>query len=144
MSTRLTGCLALALSLGACSTIQVAETGEQVPASAIMPYEQWPAEFAGNTVLIETDSGWVNAVNLAPDGTMTIVHELGAAAVKGYWGTKGDALCVNYAPRGEECWAHDAVLAANGQWVRLQSTRGETLNVRLLSEDEEELVERGG
>ena len=46
MSTRLTGCLALALSLGACSTIQVAETGEQVPASAFMPYEQWPAEFA--------------------------------------------------------------------------------------------------
>ena len=109
-----------------------------------MPYEQWPAEFAGNTVLIETDSGWVNAVNLAPDGTMTIVPELGAAAVKGYWGTKGDALCVNYAPRGEECWVHKAVLAANGQWVRLQSTRGQTLNVRLLSEEEEDLVELGG
>ena len=120
MSIRLTGCLALAASLGACSTIQVAETGEEVPASAIVPYEQWPAEFAGNTVLIETDSGWVNAVNLAPDGTMTIIPELGAAAVKGYWGTKGDGLCVSDAPRGE------------------------TLNVRLLSEDEEVLVERGG
>ena len=144
MSIRLTGCLALALSLGACSTMQLAETGEAVPASAIVPYEQWPAEFAGHTVLIETDSGWVNAVNLAPDGTMTIVPELGAAALKGYWGTKGEGLCVNYAPRGEECWAYKEVLAANGEWVRLRSTRGQTLNVRLLSEEEEDLVERGG
>lgn len=144
MSIKATGCLALALSLGACSTIEVAETGQNVPASAIVPYEQWPAEFAGSTVLIETDSGLVNAVNLAPDGTMTIIPELGAAAVKGYWGTKGEALCVNYAPRGEECWAHKAVVAAGGEWVRLQSTQGQTLNVRLLNEDEEALIERGG
>jgi len=144
MPARLTGCLALAVSLGACSTFEVAETGQEVPASAIVPYDQWPAEFAGNTVLIETDQGFVNAVNLAPDGTMTIIPELGAAAVKGYWGTRGDALCVNYAPRGEECWAHNAVVAANGEWVRLQSTRGQTLNVRLLSEQEEDLLERGG
>jgi hypothetical protein len=144
MSIRLAACLTLALPLGACTSFQLAETGEDVPASALVPYEQWPAEFAGNTVLIETEGGWVNAVNLAPDGTMTIVPELAAAAIKGQWGTRGEALCVSYEPRGEECWPYKSVLAANGDWVRLQSDRDQVLNVRLLSEDEEALVERGG
>lgn len=144
MSIKLASCLALAVPLAACGTYQLAETREAVPASAIKPYEEWPAEFAGNTVLIETENGWVNAVNLAPDGTMTIVPELASEAIEGSWGTRGEALCVNYAPRGEECWAREAVLAANGEWVRLQSDRGQILSVRLLSEDEEALIERGG
>ena len=144
MSIKRAACVALSLPVAACSSYQLAGTGEAVPESAIKPYEELPTEFAGNTVLIETEDGWVNAVNLAPDGTMTIIPELSSDAIAGQWGTKGEALCVDYAPRGEECWPYKSVLAANGEWVRLQSDRGQILSVRLLNENEEDAIERGG
>jgi hypothetical protein len=61
--------------------------------------------------------------------------------VKGTWGTKGDNICINFAPRGEECWNSAAVIAANGDAVNLRSDRGTELKVRLLNEREEELVD---
>jgi len=134
-----------ALAVTACAnTVEVAETGEPVPASAIAAYDQpdgWPAEFSGRTVEITTRSGIVNVVNLAPDGTMTIIPELSTDVVKGTWGTKGENICINFAPRGEECWDADAVIAANGDPVKLRSDRGTELTVRLLNEREEELVD---
>jgi hypothetical protein len=75
---------------------------------------------------------------------MAIIPELGSKVVEGTWTTKGDALCVNYAPRGQECWPYKPVLAANGDYVYLQSDRGQRLTVRLLSQDEERLLERRG
>lgn len=136
--------LAAAAAVSACTSVEVADTGEAVPETAIAAYDQpdgWPAEFAGRTVEITTKSGIVNVVNLAPDGTMTIVPELSTDVVKGTWGTKGDNICVNFAPRGEECWNADAVIAANGDAVNLRSDRGTELAIRLLNEREEELVD---
>ena len=133
--------LAAALAVSACSSVEVADTGESVPQSAIASYNDpdgWPAEFSGRTFEIRTPSGVTNVVNLAPDGTMTIVPELSTDVVKGFWVARGDTLCVNYAPRGEECWDSAAVVAANGEFVRLQSNRGTQLRVRLLNEREEE------
>ena len=134
-----------ALAVTACaSTVEVADTGQLVPASAIAAYDQpdgWPAEFSGRTVEITTRSGIVNVVNLAPDGTMTIIPELSTDVVKGTWGTKDDNICVNFVPRGEECWNSASVIAANGDYVNLRSDRGTELTVRLLNEREEELVD---
>jgi hypothetical protein len=133
-----------ALAVTACASVEFADTGEPVPESAIAAYDQpngWPAEFSGRTVEIQTRSGVINVVNLAPDGTMTIIPELSTDVVKGTWGTKGDAICINFAPRGEECWDADAVVAANGDFVELRSDRGTELEVRLLNEREEELVD---
>ena len=90
--TNLTPIAALAVSACA-STVEVADTGEAIPATAIAAYDEpdgWPAEFSGRTVEITTRSGIVNVVNLAPDGTMTIVPELSTDVVKGTWGTKAD------------------------------------------------------
>ena len=136
--------VAAALEATACTSVEVADTGEAVPQAAIAAYDEpdgWPAEFSGRTVEIQTKSGVVNVVNLAPDGTMTIVPELSTDVVKGTWGTKGDAICINFAPRGEECWNSAAVIAANGDAVNLRSDRGTELKVRLLNEREEELVD---
>ena len=137
--------IAAALALSACaSTVEVADTGEPVPASAIAADDQpdgWPAEFSGRTVEIKTRSGIVNIVNLAPDGTMTIIPALSTDVVKGTWGTKADKLSINFAPRGEECWDADAVIAAGGDFVDLRSDRGTELKVRLLNERQEELVD---
>ena len=134
-----------ALAVTACSTVEVADTGESVPQTAIASYDEgWPAEFSGRTVEIETPSGVLNVVNLAPDGTMTIIPELSLDVVKGKWGMKGDKLCINFAPRGEECWDSAAVIAANGDYVNLTSDRGTNLKVRLLNEAEEERVDASG
>ena len=75
-----------ALAVTACASVEVAETGEAVPESAVVAYDQpngWPAEFSGRTVEIMTKAGVMNVVNLAPDGTMTIVPELSTDVVKG-------------------------------------------------------------
>jgi len=134
-----------ALAVTACTSIEMADTGESVPQSAIASYDEgWPAEFSGRTVEIVTRDGTLNVVNLAPDGTMTIIPELSLDVVKGKWGTRGDKVCINFAPRGEECWDSAAVIAANGDFVNLTSDRGTNLKVRLLNEHEEEEVDASG
>ena len=139
--------LAAAFAASGCSSVMVAETGAPVPETAIAAYQDpdgWPAEFSGRTVEIVTPAGITNVVNLAPDGTMTIIPELSTDVVKGSWTAKDDALCINFAPRGEECWDSEPVIAANGEFVRLRSDRGNELKVRLLNEREEELVDASG
>ena len=137
--------LAAALAATACTSVEMADTGESVPQTAIATYDEgWPAEFSGRTVEIVTRDGTLNIVNLAPDGTLTIIPELSLDVVKGTWGTRGDQVCINFAPRGEECWDSAAVIAANGDYVNLTSNRGTNLKVRLLNESEEEEVDASG
>lgn len=139
--------VAAALAASGCSSVMVVDSGEAVPETAVANYldeDGLPAEFSGRTVEIVTKSGITNVVNLAPDGTMTIVPELSTDVVKGSWAAKDDALCINFAPRGEECWDSAAVIAANGDFVNLRSDRGNELKVRLLNEREEELVDASG
>jgi len=136
--------LAAACAASGCTSVIVADTGETVPASSVAAYQDedgWPAEFSGRTVEIVTPAGITNIVNLAPDGTVTIVPELSTAVVKGRWVAKDDSLCIDFAPRGEECWASEQVIAANGEFVNLRSDRGNEMKVRLLNEREEELVD---
>jgi hypothetical protein len=136
--------VAAALSLSACASYKVADTGVPVPQTALAPFEAWPAELEGHTLEVYTENGWANAVNLAPDGKLSIIPELGTKVVEGTWMAKGDALCTDYAPRGQECWPYKAVLAANGDYVRLKSDHGQILTVRVLGRDEERLLERRG
>ena len=141
--TILTGAAA-ALGLSACTAYRTADTGEPVPQTAIAPLEAWPADLRGQTLEVYTENGWANAVNLAPEGKLSIIPELGDKVVVGTWMADGEALCTDYAPRGKECWPYKAVLAANGEYVRLRSDKGQTLTVRLLNRDEERLLGRRG
>jgi hypothetical protein len=135
----------LALAAAGCTSVEVADTGESVPQAAIASYEEgWPAEFFGQTFEIVTPSGVTNVVNLAPDGTMTIVPELSTDVVKGKWAARGAELCTEFSPRGEECWASAPVIAANGDFVTVRSDRGQQLKIRLLNEREEEALDASG
>lgn len=135
----------LALAAAACTSVEIADTGEDVPQTAISSYaEGWPAEFSGQTFEIVTSSGITNVVNLAPGGAMTIIPELSSDVVKGTWVAKGDTLCTSFASRSEECWDSAAVIAANGDFVTVRSDRGQELKIRLLNEREEELVDASG
>jgi hypothetical protein len=135
---------ALAATLAGCTHYEVADTGQRVPHLAKAPYEAWPTDLEGHTLEVYTENGWANAVNLAPDGKLSIIPELGTKVVEGTWGTRGDALCTDYAPRGEECWPYEPVVAAAGEYVRVRSDHGQTLTVRLLGPDEARLLERRG
>ena len=141
--TILTG-VAAVFTLSACATYEVADTGEPVPQTALAPLDAWPADLQGQTLEVYTENGWANAVNLAPEGKLSIVPELGDKVVVGTWMADGEALCTDYAPRGKECWPYKAVLAAIGEPVRLRSDKGQTLTVRVLNRDEERLLERRG
>ncbi len=134
--------LTAGLTLTGCAGYRVNESGALVPQSAVEPYTQWPAELRGRTVQITMENGATNVVNFAPDGTMTIEPNPGAPVVNGYWGLRGTDVCVNFAPRGEECWDYRPVITAAGQPVTLTSSRGQTLSIRLLNQTQEEAVDR--
>jgi hypothetical protein len=144
MKLKILASLAAALSVSACSTYQVADTGEPVPQTALASLDAWPTELQGKTLEVYTENGWANAVNLAPDGKLSIIPELGSKVVEGTWAAKGEALCTDYAPRGQECWPYAPVVAAAGEYVRVRSDHGQTLTVRLLGPNETELLERRG
>ena len=133
---------AVALAATGCTSYQVADTGEPVPQTALAPLDAWPADLQGQTLEVYSENGWASAVNLAPEGKLSIVPELGDKVVVGTWMANGDALCTDYAPRGKECWPYKAVLAANGDYVCLKSDKGQILTVRQLNRDEERLLER--
>ena len=144
---KLTIPISLGTALAVSGCIQDTQTAKLVPETAIAAYDDadgWPAEFSGRTVEIVTPAGVTNVVNLAPDGTLTIVPEFSLDVVKGTWAARDKALCINFAPRGEECWDSAAVIAANGDFVNLRSDRGNEMKVRLLNEREEELVDASG
>jgi hypothetical protein len=135
---------ALAASLAGCTHYAVADSGQPVPRVAEAALDAWPASLQGHKLEVYTENGWANAVNLAPDGKLSIVPELGTKVVEGTWQAKGDALCTSYAPRGEECWPYEPVVAAAGEYVKVRSDKGQTLTVRLLGPDETRLLERRG
>lgn len=144
MKLTILGGMALALSVTACAEYQVADTGEPVPQAALAPIEAWPADLQGRTLEVYTEDGWANTVNLAPDGKLSVIPELGDKVVQGTWTTNGDALCTDIAPRGQECWPYRPVVAANGEYVRVRSDHGQTLTVRLVGPNETALLERRG
>ncbi|RPF70616.1 hypothetical protein [Aurantiacibacter spongiae] len=123
-----------ALALGAlsgCMTYEVDESGVIVPDEQLEPYAEWPSELSGRTVRVETDDGTVNEINFAPDGTMTILVDPGGPTVQGIYGMRDDnTVCVNFVPRGEECWPYRPMQV--GETMMVTSNRGQELRVTML------------
>ena len=133
---------ALAMATAACTSAGIAEAGRSAPDTAIASREgSWPAEFAGRSFEVVAPSGVNNVVNLAADGSLTVVPALGGGVVKGTWTSKGAALCTRFVPRGEECWDPAAVVAGTGEFVTVRSNRGQQLRIRLLGAREEQLLD---
>jgi hypothetical protein len=79
MKLKILTAAAVALAATGCASYRVADTGEVVPQVALAPIEAWPAELTGHTLEVYTESGSLNAVNLAPDGKLGRKEALRAA-----------------------------------------------------------------
>lgn len=105
-----------------------------MPEEQVDGYAQWPSELEGRTYRITTDDGTENEINFEPNGIMNILVDPGGPVVQGTYGfAETDTLCVNFVPRGEECWPYTAI--AEGQTTQVTSNRGQTLTVELLERD---------
>ncbi len=124
--------VATTLALGACATpadnLVVDASGRQVPAGMVDAYTTFPDGVAGSTYRIQTQSGVVNMVNFAPNGVMTIQPDPNGPVVQGTYGLRGQNMCINFVPRGEECWPNQSAMMAD-QPMTVTSNRGQTLTI---------------
>ncbi|QIQ85850.1 hypothetical protein [Erythrobacter sp.] len=126
----------VSLVAGACVAVsgcayKVAETGNLVPGDEVRSYDSWPDDLEGRTFKIEMDQGATNTGNFQPNGTMNILVNDSGPVVKGTYGFASDGdLCIDFVPRGEECWPYQPM--REGETMTVTSNRGQTLEVTML------------
>ena len=102
--------------------------GKPVPESAVVA-----AATADRTLRAESLDGLiVNTIYLDGDGSLRIVDEEAGGVSRGHWFARGGNVCVEWRPRGRECWPFDQV-AEGGAPSVITSDRGQTIRVRVLS-----------
>lgn len=91
------------------------------------------AATANRTLRAESMDGLiVNTIYLDGDGALRIVDETAGGVSRGHWFARGGNVCVEWRPRGRECWPFDQV-AEGGAPSVITSDRGQTIRVRVLS-----------
>ena len=91
------------------------------------------AATANRTLRAESLSGHtVNTIYLDGDGALRIVNEADGGVSRGHWWARGQDVCVEWSPRGRECWPFYQV-ADNGAPSVITSDRGQTIRVRVAS-----------
>lgn len=125
-----------ALAIAACATgdagYEVAATGADVPPAALQPP---PSDLAGTVIRAATvDGDIVNRVHFYPNGVIHIVPEDGAAAIEGTYAVRDDMLCLDWAPRGTECWPYTRAFQM-GETVTLTSNLGQMARVTMVDDD---------
>ena len=91
------------------------------------------AATADRTLRAESMDGLiVNTIYLDRDGSLRIVDEEAGGVSRGHWFARGGNVCVEWRPRGRECWPFDQV-AEGGAPSVVTSDRGQTIRVRVLS-----------
>jgi hypothetical protein len=91
------------------------------------------AATADRTLRAESLDGLiVNTIYLDGDGSLRIVNEEAGGVSRGHWFARGRDVCVEWRPRGRECWPFDQV-AEGGAPSVVTSDRGQTIRVRVLS-----------
>jgi hypothetical protein len=73
----------------------------------------------------------VNTLYLDADGTLRLEEEPDGASRTGRWFVREQRLCLEWRPRGRECWPYQQALV-RGQPVELTSDRGMTVTVTLI------------
>jgi hypothetical protein len=90
------------------------------------------AATADRTLRAESlDGATVNTIYLDGDGSLRIVSEGDGGVSHGRWFARGDNVCVEWRPRGRECWPFNQV-ADSGAPSVITSDRGQTIRVRVL------------
>ena len=88
---------------------------------------------ADRTLRAESMDGLiVNTIYLDGDGSLRIVDEEAGVTTRGHWFARGDNVCVEWRPRGRECWPFRQV-AERGAPSVITSDRGQRVRVTLLS-----------
>jgi len=101
-----------------------AATPADVPAAATA---------ANRTIRAESLDGLiVNTIYLDGDGALRIISEESGATTRGHWFARNDMVCLEWQPRGRECWPYER-LAARGAPTVITSDRGQRVRVTLLS-----------
>jgi len=112
-------------------------SGLLVAAAGVGPAQEPPAgdpgaELRGQTLRIHAVGGMVvNTLYLDADGTMRLEEEPDGASRTGRWFVREQRLCVEWRPRGRECWPYQVTLV-RGQPVELTSDRGMRVTVTLV------------
>ena len=101
-----------------------AATPADVPAAATA---------ANRTIRAESLDGLiVNTIYLDGDGTLRIISEEDGGTTRGHWFARNDMVCLDWQPRGRECWPYERVAARDGPTV-ITSDRGQRVRVTVLS-----------
>jgi hypothetical protein len=91
------------------------------------------AAAADRTIRAESLDGLiVNTIYLDGDGSLRIISEEDGATTHGHWFARNDMVCLEWRPRGRECWPFERV-AARGEPIVITSDRGQRVRVTLLS-----------
>lgn len=91
------------------------------------------AATADRTLRAESlDGTIVNTIYLDADGSLRIIREADGGTTRGHWFARNDMVCLDWQPRGRECWPFDRV-ADHDHPVVVTSDRGQRVRVTLLS-----------
>ncbi len=91
------------------------------------------ATAADRTIRAESLDGLiVNTIYLDGDGSLRIISEEDGATTRGHWFARNDMVCLDWQPRGRECWPYQNV-ATRGEPTVIASDRGQRVRVTLLS-----------
>ena len=91
------------------------------------------AAAADRTIRAESLDGLIiNTIYLDRDGSLRIIAEEDGATTQGHWFARNNMVCLEWQPRGRECWPFENV-AARAQPTVIESDRGQRVRVTLLS-----------
>jgi hypothetical protein len=112
-------------------------SGFLLAAAGVGPAQEAPADDAGTelrdqTLRIHAIGGMVvNTLYLDANGTLRLEEEPDGASRTGRWFVRDQRLCMEWRPRGRECWPYQQGLV-RGQPVELTSDRGMRVTVTLI------------
>jgi hypothetical protein len=91
------------------------------------------AAAADRTIRAESLDGLiVNTIYLDGDGALRIIREEDGGTTTGHWFARNDMVCLEWQPRGRECWPFERVASRDRPTI-IESDRGQRVRVTLLS-----------
>ncbi|MGE0180142.1 MAG: hypothetical protein AB7O91_10035 [Sphingomonas sp.] len=120
------------LRTAACCGLLLAAAGFGPAQEARAPAGEAGAELRDQTLRIHAIGGMiVNTLYLDADGSLRLQEEPDGAERSGRWFVREQRLCLEWQPRGRECWPYLRTLV-RGQPVEVTSDRGMRVTVTLI------------
>lgn len=125
------------MASGCTETLVVDATGQEIPAAAIYKSPVGGADgvvspgedLRGRVLRVETLTT-TNRFVFLDNNVFWIEDESGTRVVQGTYAVRGDGVCVDWAPRGAECWPR--MLTATDTPVILTSDRGQAIKASVI------------